>query len=452
MESAVHEAQLRRYYEHFYPAKNLIRWFKYDAPETMHRREFSFAFSGQDDRSIIKRFVPFRSGDELRAYLVGEPPLKIDVGPLYSHPVGSRSAHPDFRAVAREFVFDIDATDFDAVRTCCAGAAVCARCWALMDVSVAVFDQVLRRNFGFEDLLFVFSGRRGVHCWVCDARARGMATRARHHVAESFVFVRDTARAPVIHFSLLDPIQRFVHDRICRPAFLGRVLGDMGWMSAHGRALPAAPPPSSAVLRVADTRGVFRVAFLLQEFGFPQDLLLKWWRRVRAEHGADGALRAPTSAHALWRALEELAKGRRALREVLARVVIYFTYPRIDIMVTKGMNHLLKAPFCVHPATQQVCTPIDPRHVTDAIALLDETLGEELAQPAAAHGPCPSIERMGASYGDIGPFDITKPVVLSDVLDAMGKPENPLTPFLAYFETFVKSFTPDEDAEAPAKP
>src|SRR4051812_26813950 len=87
-------------------------------------------------------------------------------------------------------------TDYDEIRTCCSGGAICRRCWGYIGGAVKVLDQVLRgklredsvldywyviitdtqrpsysETFAFRHLLWVYSGRRGIHCWISDAHA-----------------------------------------------------------------------------------------------------------------------------------------------------------------------------------------------------------------------------------------------------------------------------------------
>ncbi len=53
-----------------------------------------------------------------------------------------------------------------------------------MAAATKVINDVLTIDFGFKCLLWVFSGRRGIHCWIGDEIARTMNNEARSAVTD----------------------------------------------------------------------------------------------------------------------------------------------------------------------------------------------------------------------------------------------------------------------------
>ena len=51
-----------------------------------------------------------------------------------------------------------------------------------MTVSIKVINESLIEDFGFKRILWIYSGRRGVHCWVCDDRARTLTREGRRAI------------------------------------------------------------------------------------------------------------------------------------------------------------------------------------------------------------------------------------------------------------------------------
>lgn len=93
------------------------------------------------------------------------------------------------------------------------------------------------------------------------------------------------------------------------------------------------------------------------------------------------------SSSSKWADINALAKtgaskslDGKALREAKQDIVLEYTYPRLDVEVSKKQIHLLKSPFVIHPGTGRVCVPIDLKRLEKFDPLAVPTVTELLSE------------------------------------------------------------------------
>ncbi|BFG31929.1 hypothetical protein CerSpe_182040 [Prunus speciosa] len=363
---------LKVYYGKLFPYADIFKWMSYGNDgkhpacnqSYFSRREFSFTL----DNEVYLRFQSFNSMSELENSVKEKCPVKIDIGPVYSVDPSKRHAYAQsgdnvFTPVERELIFDIDMSDYDDVRYCCSGADVCLECWPLMTIAIKVIDTSLRDDFGFSHILWVYSGRRGVHCWVCDGKARRLTNEQRAAIADYFrVYKGNENSHKKVSFTglALHPFLARSYTEVLMDFFERKLLLSQEIFSTEERyekILDMIPDPDQSI--TSELRG-------------------KWQEKRRTANSKDdiNVVR--------WEQLKNMLQSGKhkvqGLRRCVEEIVFSFTYPRLDMEVSKHMNHLLKAPFCVHPKTGRVCVPIDPDHCEEFDPTAVPTLSNLLEQ------------------------------------------------------------------------
>ncbi|KAK9677795.1 hypothetical protein RND81_11G167800 [Saponaria officinalis] len=334
---------LKAYYAKLFPYSDMFKWMSYGNDgkhpscdqSYFSRREFSFTL----DDDIYLRYQSFKSVAEFESAVKEKCPFKIDIGPVFSNDPSKRQAYAQITPVERELVFDIDITDYDDVRFCCSGADVCCDCWPLMTVAIKVVDTALRDDFGFNHILWVFSGRRGVHCWVCDAKARRLTNEQRSSIAEYFRVYKGNENShkkvslggPALH-----PFLVRSYTEILKDFFEEKFLCSQKLLSSEDR--------------------YEKVLEMIPDESVTSELRGKW------QDSRKSSMSTEDINVVRWGQLKHVLQSgkQKGLRRCVEEIVFSYVYPRLDMEVSKHMNHLLKAPFCVHPKTGRVCVPIDP--------------------------------------------------------------------------------------------
>lgn len=315
------------YYTRHFPYQELARVLTRNG-DALCQREFAL------EGDFYKRYVVAKDWEDLRRQVIAHPGIvSLHVGPVYSGRVARSADHARSWPVRRELVFDIDLfPDYEWLTLNRADGSAdmeaCDRAWPVCAIGAFLLQYVLETAFGFKEIVCVYSGRRGVHLWVCDNAAMDLADDARSAIVE---YVRASLTEDKMRATT--GLRRFVETNGMLPAvqwaFEELFVREMGLLE-----------PLDQRLSLVDRLDLSQVEALQ---GLHEDVLV-----------VDGGVAA-------WECVQAKvgATGQQWIRDKLNEVVLAYVWPRIDENVSLHRNHLLKACFVAHPKTGRVASPID---------------------------------------------------------------------------------------------
>ncbi|KAF3923459.1 hypothetical protein ABW21_db0207698 [Orbilia brochopaga] len=330
-----------QFYSRLFPWRQLFRWLNHSEIPSTDFANREFAFTLHNDAYL--RYQSFPTFETLRRDVLKLNPSRFEIGPVYSARPRDRRQLPKgaLKPLEKELVFDIDLTDYDEIRTCCSKTDICIKCWQFVTMAIKVIDVALRDDFGFQHIMWVYSGRRGAHAWVCDRKARKLDDGRRRAIAAYLEVVRGSSQG--------------------------------------GKKVNVDRPLHPHVQRSLDIlKEDFPKNILINQEPFREDKQSDRLLQLLPDQPLRGALKEKWSATIgrsstdRWRDIDEVAKTgvsktlkTKQLQECKQDILLEYTYPRLDAEVSKHLNHLLKSPFVVHPGTGKVCVPIDPAKAED---------------------------------------------------------------------------------------
>ncbi|CAG8231927.1 unnamed protein product [Penicillium salamii] len=418
--TGVDEELMLAFYQRLFPFRYLFQWLNHGIVPTKDFGNREFALTLQNDAYL--RYQSYPTADMFRKDILKMNPSRFEIGPVYSTNPRDRKTlrGGQMKPVSKELVFDIDLTDYDDIRTCCVKANICAKCWSFATMALKVIDTALREDFGFEHILWVYSGRRGIHAWVCDPRARNMPDDRRRALAGYLEVIRGGSQSGKkvnvkrpLHPHLVRSLELLKND------FARTTLIDQDTFESDEQAE--------------------RLLSLLPDKGLNDSLRRKW-------DSSPG--RASTSK---WSDIDTLAKSGKSttlktstLRDAKQDIVLEYTYPRLDAEVSKKMIHLLKSPFVIHPGTGRICVPIDPNNaenfdpltVPTAMQLLNEIDEYDAKHPAGtAEADVPDVEGSAVNGSD-----------MKGGRKLQDYEKTSLKPYIDFFRSFIAGLMKEERA------
>lgn len=319
------------YSKSHFPAAQIIQLLRVSAPSYSRRpllgREFSIDARTYDDKEFQRRYLAAETGEELKKILERDGLQGLHIGPCYAGDIevirGLSLGRPEPQW--REIVFDIDLDDYADVRACQCDKSTCEKCWPLAVVGARVLEFFALEILGATHCAFVFSGRRGLHCWLLDPRYSQLTN--------------TEEREALLQGLNSEELRNKIYERVLKSEF------------------------ARCLLIGAVTHEKLR-DIALQEFAL-LGLSASRQRTLQQTLSHDSLRKPKEYWQQICHSARQYTDGAQTAEQLLRAIVFRFTWPRLDTPVTCAPKHLLRCPMFVHPANGNISVVMDSQALAE---------------------------------------------------------------------------------------
>lgn len=320
---------LREYYCKLFPVEPLCELLgrEWRGSNQLHKRELCI----ENVDACYIRWLSVSSPAELRSLFRDKKAEKFHTGAIFSGEPRMKKKGVAIEPVEREFVVDIDVNDYDVWGVDANDKESCDYAWPIVAFGMKMVKHVLNKHFGFENMMLVYSGRRGAHMSAYDARACALT---------------DEARSAIV--SYMQPDDK--PGKSGRPCY-SRILESGGFTELFDSHV--IPFWSNFCLKPREKGGMGVLDGPLEKEAF-MDLFAD-------QHARKTLTLTKDTGAQMWSKLTKYANESMFVESTwsaLKETVMCYLWPRLDGAVSKHRNHLSKSVFSIHPKTGRICVPI----------------------------------------------------------------------------------------------
>lgn len=244
-----------------------------------------------------------------------------------------------FISLCKELVFDLDVHDFDRFCSCTETKRkiLCDTCWLHIEGAYFIMEFCLVHLFGYskENLLYVYSGGKGIHCFVNDRRALSLSEKQRFFMYDTIAVGSGKNQDEAADNDLCKWIHRYATPQLTEK------LEDL------------------FIKQVITKRNLFVTSKSFCKWFL--DKLLSHYPSTHANLIKTTVWQQMKSSASVWdiiKTLEIYDFHSKTLVKPRIFIIYRLYYPIIDKNPLAN-SHSIKLPFSIHTTTRNIALPID---------------------------------------------------------------------------------------------